>query len=93
MQDIEIAGTTLLFEHDKEVLARSEGSQRGRCCCRTRKTVTPLVSNFGCEPVQLEDGETLGQLESATVVDANLETMWVRVKMMWVKVVMWQLSR
>ena len=36
------------------------------------KTITFRVSNF--EPVQLEDGETLGQLEPATVVDANLET-------------------
>ena len=28
------------------------------------KTATLLVSNFGCEPVQLEDGEILGQLDS-----------------------------
>lgn len=38
------------------------------------KTVTLLISNFGCEPIQLEGGEVLGQLESATVMDTNLQT-------------------
>jgi hypothetical protein len=33
------------------------------------KTVTLMVSNFGCEPVHLGDGEVVGHLEPATIVD------------------------
>ena len=74
VQDTEIAGTTLLFEPDKEVLG-AKGVSVADAVVAPGKTVTLLVSNFGCEPVQLEDGETLGQLEPATVADdANLET-------------------
>ena len=61
-----------LFQPDQGIL-RTKGIVMADTIVMPGKTVTLLVNNFGCEPVQLERGGG-GQLEAATVIDTSPET-------------------
>ena len=72
VQNMGTGETTLLFQPDQKVLG-TKGVSVADAVVTPGKTVTLLVSNFGCEPVQLEDGEVFGQLEPAVVMDTSLQ--------------------
>ena len=68
VQDVKMDKAALLFQPDQGIL-RTKGIVMADTIVMPGKTVTLFVNNFGCEPVQLERGEVIGQLEAATVID------------------------
>lgn len=72
VQDADTAGTTLLFQPDLSILETRGISMPDTVTLG--KTVALLVSNFSCEPVQLDGGEVLGQLEPVSVMITDSDT-------------------
>ena len=58
VQNMGTGETTLLFQPDQKVLG-TKGVSVADAVVTPGKKITLLISNFGCEPVQLEDGEVL----------------------------------
>ena len=64
----EMTSSMLLFQPELDTLS-GRGLSMADAVVECARRVTLLVTNHGCEPVHLEEGEVIGKMEAATLVE------------------------